>query len=55
MTRQEQQEYAAAFDALLELMARPERQASAAEMQLVDSLRRKARADLAAAPDNGKG
>ena len=46
MTLQERQEYAKGFDDLAELLARPERQASAEEIRTVDDLRRAAKAAL---------
>ena len=46
MTLQERQEYVKGFDDLAELLARPERQASAEEIRKVDDLRRVAKGAL---------
>lgn len=48
MTVQERRSYAEGFDRLAELVARPERQASAAEVKNVDDLRQRAKQELAA-------
>ena len=48
MTLQEHRSYAASFDKLADLMARPERQASAEEVKTMDALRQRARRGLAA-------
>lgn len=48
MTLQERRSYAKGFDKLAELLARPERQASAEEVKNVDDLQRRAKRELAA-------
>lgn len=48
MTLQERREYAAGFDKLAELVARPERQASADEIQKIEHMRQRATRELAA-------
>jgi len=48
MTIQERRSYAEGFDRLAELVARPERQASAAEVKNVDDLRQRAKQELSA-------
>lgn len=48
MTLQERRSYAKGFDKLAELLARPERHASAEEVKNVDDLRRRAKHELAA-------
>ena len=46
-TLRERQDYAQGFDELAQLLARPERRASAEEIRQVENLRRQARADVA--------
>ncbi len=48
MTLQERRDYAQGFDKLADMLARPERQASADELRKVDDLRRQAKTELAA-------
>lgn len=48
MTLQERRDYAQGFDKLADMLARPERQASADELRKVEGLRRQAKAELAA-------
>lgn len=48
MTVQERRSYAEGFDRLAELVARPERQGSAAEVKNVDDLRQRAKQELSA-------